>query len=251
VVLLRDPALDHVLGGRPRQTGSAVATAVLALTLVLGTVVLVVNGGPRDRSSAPPVSEAPAPVEANTGDAAEARPERLELPQPTGYESGVPVGYPHSSDGAIAAAYGYSRIASGVDVDETLAAIEVMAYPSSTWFARDRDDLADGLVAQRTALGLSAVGPATGASFSITPAGFQLLDDEPRQVRVLTLNIVSAVAVNGKRTSGTVVLDWTLRWLGDRWRVVAPYDNRDHDALAVAPMTSAAHAAGRREASGG
>jgi hypothetical protein len=219
--------------------------------LALGTVALVAMGGPRDRSVAQ-VPYPPAPAGRAATAQVQATPrERLELPQPTSYVRGVPVGYPHSTDGAIAVAYGYSRIASGLDVDATLAAIEFMADASGDWFGRDRGGLADGLVAQRTGLGLSAVGPATGASFSITPAGYELLDDGAGQVRVLTLNIVSAVAVTGARTSGTVVLDWKLRWIGDRWRVVAPYDSRDHDALAVAPMTSAARAAGWQEASGG
>jgi hypothetical protein len=223
--------------------------------LVLGTVVLVATGGPRSHSTARAIPPASAPAPPVTADHDGVPPERLALPQPTGYVRGVPIGYPHSTGGAIAAAYGYSRIASGLDVDATLRAIEFLADPSGDasdeWFARARDELADGLVAQRTGLGLSAVGPAAGASLSITPAGYQVLDDSAARLRVLTLNIVSAVALNGTRTSGTVVLDWNLRWIGDRWRVVAPYDRRDHDTVAVAPLTSTARAAGWQEASGG
>jgi hypothetical protein len=228
-----------------------VAAVVLVFMLVLGTVVLITMGGPRDRSTPAGTPDAPARAEKATAGGDEVHQQWVELPQPTTYVNGVPVGYPRSSVGAIAAAYGYSRIASGLDVEATLRAIEFMADPSGAWFPRQRDELGDGLVAQRTALGLSAVGPTAGASLTITPASYQLLSNGAGQAHVLTLNIVSGIAVDGARTSGTVVLDWALRWIGDRWRVVAPYDGGDHDTLAVAPMTSAARALGWQEASGG
>src|SRR5689334_9672810 len=46
-------------------------------------------------------------------------PTDLALPASTGSVNGVPTGYPQSLAGAVAAAYGYSRVATGLDVEAT------------------------------------------------------------------------------------------------------------------------------------
>ncbi|WP_344607081.1 hypothetical protein [Sporichthya brevicatena] len=232
------------------------AGALVLSTAVVAVIVLASTNDGVDRELDPPSAAATStPVVEPTPPAAEAgvSARTLALPQPTHYEGGVPRGYPNTVVGAIAAAYGYSRLASGLDLDATLTAIEAMADPEAGWFATERSAMADGLVAQRAGLGLPPVGPAGTVSLTLTPAGYQVLDREAGAgtATVLTLNLVSARATDGTRTTGPVVLEWNLRWDGTRWLVTSRYDRGTHEHLARIPLTTQAEAAGWKAASGG
>ena len=253
--MLRDPAARELLGGSPRRWPVVLLAVVSSLVLLS---VLAVGRMAADGLSERGVEGAavplPSPVEAPPPVPEVAPDQRgvLSLPQPTAYEGAVPIGYPRSEFGAIAAAYGYSRVASGVDVAATLDAIGSMADPSSGWFARERDSLADGLVEQRRGLGLPPTGPAMSAALSVTPSGYQVLGrSTANEVRVLTLNVISASGIDGARTTGVVVLDWALRWDGLRWMATRMFSNNEYDALAVTPLTSEARSLGWQVAQGG
>jgi hypothetical protein len=255
MAMLRDPAARELLGGSPRRW-PVVLVAVAGSLALLGVLAVGrmaadgLNGGSGAGAASPVVPPAELPPIAPDLPSAERG--VLVLPQPTGYEGAVPIGYPRSEAGAVAAAYGYSRLASGVDVAATLVAIGTMADPQSGWFSRERDSLADGLVEQRQGLGLPSTGPAMSAALSVTPSGYQILGrPHATEVRVLTLNVISASGVDGTRTTGVVVLDWALRWDGLRWVVTRMFSNSDHDELAVTPLTSEARALGWQVAQGG
>lgn len=261
---LRDPATVELLGGRPKRWPAVLAAAVVTAVgaaAVAGALALWSVAGDTERSEAATQADqraAPAEPPAPAIDPAMApRAEAvLTLPQPTGHEGDVPLGYPRSVAGAVAAAYGYSRLATGLDVDRTLRAVEALADPAAGWFPAERDRLADGLVAQRAGLGLAAVGPAGGASVTVTPSSYQVRDRAGPalagdSLTVLTLNVVSAVAADATRTTGTVVLRWALRWDGDRWLATELYSDDRHDDLALTPLTSAARSAGWEVARGG
>jgi hypothetical protein len=175
----------------------------------------------------------------------------LVLPQPTGYSNGVPTGYPKTQAGAVAAAYGYSRIATGLDVQATLAAIQSISDPASGWFRPHRAAMADSLVAQRKELGLPAEGPAGMALLNVAPASYRVEHTAPDAVTVLTLNLLSAESTEGTMTSGSLVLRWALHWNGSSWLVTAPYSSSGDDRLAVTPLTSQAENAGWKVATGG
>ncbi len=253
---LRDPVVRDLLGGRPRRwpfvlAGAAAALIVVGLTALVVVLVADAAGEP-DRQARVETSTAPTPESRPTAAAPVPRRGVLDLPQPTGYVHGVPVGYPRTVPGAVAAAYGYSRRATGLNVDETLRAIEVMADPTAGWFEHQRSDLADSVVSQREGLGLAPVGPTGSAMVSTTPAGYQIRG-QPTQtsVTVLTLNIASTVAANGERTSDVIVLRWPLRWDGSRWRVTELYVNRADEKYKATPLTSEASAKGWKVARGG
>lgn len=174
------------------------------------------------------------------------------LPQPMGSVEAVPVGFPATPSGAVAAAYAYSRLATSLDADATLRTLEQVAEPTSGWLAAQRTAIADGVAAQRAALGLAPVGPSDGATLTITPVGFQFVGrPDSRSATVLTLAVLSGTALDGTRTSGSLVLRWDLHWDGDRWRAIRPYVADQYDDLAAVPLTSDAVAKGWREARGG
>lgn len=265
VTLHTRPPAD-LLDTRPRRgpiVAAVAAVLVLCVALAAGLAVLGSlllgdrTGAERAAPAGPPPAPAAAPEPAVT---VADRP--LELPQPTGYRDGVPVGFPRTVPGAVAAAYGYSRVATGLDVQATLRALEQIAAPDSGWLPAERARLADGLVAQRGTLGLPPVGSAGQATIDVTPSGYQLADPDPdpdpdldrrapTAVTVLTLNVVSARAADGTRTSGTLAFRWDLRWDGSGWRAVRTFLHDRDTAIAVTPLTSAAAAAGWKDARGG
>lgn len=252
MAMVRDRVTHDLIGGPPRRWPAIAAGATAAALAGVIAVVVMARGDAGGHRAVAPVVIA-ATTAAPAGPVAPAsRTEALSLPQPTGYDGPVPLGYPRSVAGAIAAAYGYSRISTGVDIEPTLRSVEAIADPATGWFPRERDRLADGLVEQRRGLGLPPVGPTGAASITVTPSAYQLLGEPAAtSVTVLTLNIVSAAATDGARTSGVVVLHWALRWDGTRWLATQLYSDDQHDDLAVTPLTSQARALGWQVARGG
>ncbi|MGQ0631956.1 MAG: hypothetical protein ACT4P1_13035 [Sporichthyaceae bacterium] len=250
----RDPASTELLGGAPRRWPIAVA-GIAALLCASGIIAVGVSladryaGGDGTGPVTAPAEVTEPELSSLTADASSTV---LVLPQPTGYDGAVPLGYPRSRPGAIAAAYGYSRISTGLDVAATLDTVEALADPQAGWFPRQRDTLADGLVEQRRGLGLPPIGPTQSASLTITPSGHQIVGDPTANaVTVLTLNLLSATGADGTRTSGVVVLRWDLRWGGERWLATRMYSDERDDKLALTPLTSAAKAMGWQVARGG
>lgn len=250
----RDPSTTELLGGEPRRW-PIVAAGIAALLCAGGLLALGLTVADRytNEDGAEPVTapaevadpELPAP-------ATDTAPTVLVLPQPTAYDGAVPLGYPRSLPGVIAAAYGYSRISTGLDVAATLDNVEALADSRAGWFPRQRATLADGLVEQRRGLGLAPIGPTQSASLTVTPSGHQVVGDPTNTAAtVLTLNLLSATAADGTRTSGVVVLRWELRWDGERWLTTRMYSDERDDELAVTPLTSRAMAMGWQVARGG
>lgn len=238
----------------PRRIALAagVSTAVAAglFALLLSALSLIGSDESTGRDAAhtqPPAPAAPAapPAENAVLDG------ELLLPQPTEYIGGVPIGFPRSDAGAVAAAYGYSRIATGVDVQDTLDALKTVADPEAGWYASARGQIADGLIAQRKSLGLPAVGFSNSALINVTPSGYRIARDADGTATVQTLNVVSTQSADGTTATGTVVFRWALRWVGDRWLAVRTFMDEADEALAVAPFTTAAQAKGWKVARGG
>ncbi|MGQ0842805.1 MAG: hypothetical protein ACT4QF_01600 [Sporichthyaceae bacterium] len=241
---------------RPSSRRIAFAVGV-STALVAGLFALLLTAlsvfGPGDRVT-PTAAPAPARVvDAPAESVTENTPDddELVLPQPVEYVGGVPIGFPRSDAGAVAAAYGYSRIATGLDVQGTLAALKTISAADSGWFTRTRPQIADGLVAQRKSLGLPVVGSTSSALINVTPSGYRIDRDSDGTTTVRTLNVVSTQAADGTTASGTVVFRWALRWDGDQWLAVRTFLDEADEALAVAPFTSAAHSKGWKVARGG
>jgi hypothetical protein len=235
-------------------TGGAVLGVVAAvLALVVGLVlafVSVMSTTSQSRTAAAPL---PVPLAAPPASASDstAASEELALPQPIGYQSGVPVGYPNTQAGAIGAAFGYSRVATGLDIPATLQAIDTMSDKASGWFPATRRLIADGLIAQRHSLGLPPAGSPGMALINVDPSAYRVDASAPGTATVLTLNTVSTESATGVMTTGTIVFRWVMRWDGTRWLVTHSFLSDADAKLAVAPYTSGAQSLGWKAARGG
>ncbi|WP_156869635.1 hypothetical protein [Sporichthya polymorpha] len=249
-----DPGARALLGDRPRRGLSAVIAltgSTLVAVLALGLILRAAWPGNDDAPAAAPAVAEPMPS-TTPAPRIPAAGEPLLLPQPTGTMDGVAIGFPATAAGAVAAAYAYTRIATGLDAAATLRALEQVAEPRAGWLAQQRTAIADGVAAQRASLGLAPVGPSESATLTLTPAGYQF-EGKPgtTTATVLTLAVLSGTAVDGTRTTGPIVFRWDLRWDGERWRAIRPHVDEAVADLAAVPLTSEAAAKGWREARGG
>jgi hypothetical protein len=225
--------------------------SVATVVLLLAGAVVALTSATGTNTSDHAIAPLAVPVDPGAPSSTQDGGTDLILPQPTTYTGGIPTGYPNTQAGAVAAAYGYSRIATGLDVAATLRTAESIADPSSGWFLRERSRMADGLVAQRKTLGLPATGPTGMALVTVTPSGYRVDPSPSGMLTVLTLNVVDTETADGTMGTGTIVFRWNLRWDGARWVVTKPYLDPGDAASAVAPLTSAAEAKGWKAARGG
>ncbi|MGQ0843484.1 MAG: hypothetical protein ACT4QF_05065 [Sporichthyaceae bacterium] len=255
MAMLTNPSAPLDALNRGRSRGS-ILSAGAAILVVLGVLIaLAIRALPSDEAGQPSSpTEAPTVPAASAPEQPDTRPnptDELKLPQPTGFANGVPTGYPQTDPGAVAAAYGYSRIATGLDVQQTLDTLKAISDPQAGWFPRARDEIADGIVAQRKGLGLAAVGSTGSALITVSPSGYQIVPGPAGATTVLTLNVVSTASADGTTATGTLVFRWTLRWDGERWLATRTFLDDADAALAVAPLTSEAVAKGWKAARGG
>lgn len=241
----------EALNRRSRGVFLGAGALLLAAAVMVALSIAVIRMTGSDHRAATG-SLAIAPAAAGPVAASERAPEPdLVLPQPTSYAGGIPSGFPRTDAGAVAAAYGYSRIATGLDVNTTLRTLEALSDPTSGWFLRSRAQIADGLVAQRKSLGLPANGPVGRALIDVHPSGYRIDRSADGGATVLTLNVVDTQRTDGTSATGTVVFRWALRWDGTRWLTTQTYLDDSYAPLAVTPMTSQAVAKGWKVARGG
>jgi hypothetical protein len=236
---------------RARKPSPVVFGAVVVGT-VLGAVLTVQATAGHGHTVTAIKPPAAAPAKAVSQPVAQPAAAPLTLPSATAYVGAVPTGFPQTLPGAIAAAYGYSRLGTSLDVATALRTVESIAVRAAGWFTPALHDQASaGIIAQRQRLGLPEIGPAGQASITLTPSGYQLREGTRTNVTVLTLNVVTTVANDGTQNSGLLVYRWALRWDGARWRATTVYLQDGDQTLAVTPLTAEARAKGWQVTDGG
>jgi len=281
-VLTKSPGLNHLPTPgtqRQRRTGPIVLGSLvlgILVALVGVAVARALSGGPTPaaRTPAPPPSNPPAPgapavkptgtapsaPSAPSGPAATATPGTvqalpdgpLHLPAATGNIAGVPVGYPHTTSGAISAAYHYSQALAGTLNADRGAAIAHVVADAPSW-PKASDEIAAIVTNTRHGLGLPERA-ATGETAFITgtPQAFMLRSPATLdEVDVLLLaRIDSYSPTSGNRATAQVV-DTPMHWNGSDWRLAdpQPVSASDRTHLTVDPNDPAALALGWRKVS--
>jgi hypothetical protein len=168
----------------------------------------------------------------------------LVLPQPTGLEKAVPVGFPHTTEGAISAAARYAQAAVGLDVDRARTLGDVVGAPA---YLDASHDFTRGARSARDTLGLAPGEPVAGAYLTFTPQAYRVTDATPDRVRLAILGRVDAAgpATHGQGRTSTVATSYTLVWADGDWRIAG-----DGDALPAGvpmPRTPTAYQQGWRD----
>lgn len=140
----------------------------------------------------------------------------LILPPPTGTAQGIPVGFPHSTEGAISAAAHYAEVSVGLDVDRARALGEVAAAPS---YIDAPPDFVRAVRSARTGLGLSPDGASNGAYLTFEAQAYRVADATPALVDVAVLGRVDGAgpATQGQGRGGPTATSYTLVWANGDW----------------------------------
>ncbi len=145
-------------------------------------------------------------------------------PGPSEVIDGVPVGYPHSRDGAIAAAANYAVILdSPVVLDSARAgpALNQMATSDAKDELGDRFELAAGLLRERLNLDTNRL-ETSGVVMRTVPLGYRVLDYRRNAATVAVWGTSVFVAAGSQAVGpGWGTTEVTLRWEGGDWRVSA------------------------------
>ena len=210
------------------------ATCVLALVVastVTVTLLVVDSGHPRS-APAPPVQPS---GQEGTADRAAREPAAgiwtmppvsagpLVLPQPTALERAVPVGFPHTTEGAISAGAHYAQAAVGLDVDRARTLGDVVGAPA---YLDAAHDFAQGARSARETLGLTPGQPLAGVYLTFTPQAYRVTDATPDRVRLAILGRVDAAgpATHGQGRTSQVATSYTLVWVDGDWRIAGDGD---------------------------
>jgi hypothetical protein len=155
---------------------------------------------------------------------------------------GIPVGFPHSTAGAVSAAAEFTALTlSTLDPGQAAAVMRVAADPS---YPAGPQQAAAGVVSDRESLGLSASGPVPdGYSFTVAPVQCQVRDVTPGRETVLLLAQFTSVTPAAGIQVRAGVFPVAMHWTGGDWKVL-PTPGGDYSGLAAEPDSPQAAALG-------
>ena len=141
----------------------------------------------------------------------------LVLPVPTGMLNGIPVGYPHSAEGAIAAASYFIEAFDSLEPGPAISWAHTVAVPGQG--EAMAAEAAQGVAAIRASGGLATTGSTFGSSISYRPRAYRLGAAAPDRVVVWLLTELSGSFDGGAPVVKPAVVGFELAWTGYDWRM--------------------------------
>jgi hypothetical protein len=157
--------------------------------------------------------------------------------------NGIELGFPHSTAGAVSAAYAdTTEVLSTLDPDRAAAVMRLVADPSWTGAPQQA---AEGAVNDRKDLGLPAAGPVLdGTSVQTEPVEYQVRNAMPGTVLVLLLcDGVFTTPAQGTTTQ-VGVFPFQMHWTGGDWKVQSIPASDAYLKLAAEPDSPQSAASG-------
>jgi hypothetical protein len=215
-------------GGMP----SMLATVLLALVLFLGGLLVGRATISRGTVANPPATTAATATQAQTApattppaQAAQADEKAASQVGPREVKRGVPVGYQHSQQGAVAAAANYARVLSSIlilDRSERRAAIEALAAPET--LARQQRAFDQAVASLSKGLGVTDGAAQDGTVLlRAVPVGWRLEEYSGDRATV-AIWVTSVLGALGGPPDGVPVREaWgtttvKLRWVDGDWK---------------------------------
>lgn len=218
--------------------------AVLGVGVVIGSQVVQDDQGCRSdgdqRATASPTTTStppPASGDAGTWSLRPISDGPLILTPPTRTRRGVPLGYPHSTEGAISAAARYSEAIVTLDVERARTVARLAAAPS---YLTAVDDFATNTANARKNLGVAAAGPTRGAFLTYQARGYRVMDAAPDRAEVWVLGVAEGAgpATDGAGQGGPSIARLTVVWVGGDWK----FTDGDDTRIPRAPQPGSAEA---------
>ena len=141
----------------------------------------------------------------------------LVLPVPTGMLNGIPVGYPNSAEGAIAAAAYFIEAFDSLEPGPAISWAHTVAVPGQG--DAMAAEAAQGVAAIRASGGLAATGSTFGSSISYQPRAYRLGAAAPDRVVVWLLTELSGSFNGAAPLVKPAVVGFELDWTGSDWRM--------------------------------
>ncbi|MBN1174956.1 MAG: hypothetical protein JXA67_22550 [Micromonosporaceae bacterium] len=237
--------------GRVRLVAAGIGTV---LVLGAGVVIGATLGGqdtaePAAAAAAATVGASPTNAANASAAAASASPTirtPLQLVRGARLVSGVSVGYPHTTVGAVSAAVEYTtQVGSSLDLDRVAQVAEAIAHPpayggdpAAAFVAGARDI--------RRYLGLPTSGPVPqGASSTFGPMAYQVRDERADEVTVLLMSYLTMVSAEHGMEQRLILVPTRMVWDGADWKTAKrPEGSSEYLELRRKPGTPEATAAG-------
>lgn len=166
--------------------------------------------------------------------------------------NGVALGFPHSTPGAVSAAYAdATEVLSTLDPDRAAAVMRMVADPS---WPNAPQLAAAGAAGDRKDLGLPAAGPVPdGDSVQTEPVEYQVRNAAPDRVLVMLLCDGSITAPSQGTTTEVGVFPFQMHWNAADWKVQSVNVTSADQKLAAEPDSPQAAADGwqQLESAGG
>jgi hypothetical protein len=233
-VLYRIPEQRRVgVGGMP----SMLASVLLALVLFLGGLLVgraITSRGTAAPPAAAPATTAPAQAPGATTPATAATTPQAQAGEaaatsrvgPRAIVKGVPVGYQHSQQGAVAASANYARVLSSamiLDQARRRAAIQAISAPEA--LARQQRAFDQAVALLSKGLGVGQAGARDGTVLlRAVPVGWRLeaYTGDRARVAIWVTSVLGALSgpqgVPVREAWGTTTVD--LRWVDGDWKLL-------------------------------
>ncbi|HEV8167340.1 MAG TPA: hypothetical protein VGR74_23330 [Actinomycetota bacterium] len=233
-VLYRIPEQRRVgVGGMP----SMLASVLLALVLFLGGLLVgraITSRGTAAPPAAAPATTAPAQAPGATTPATAATTPQAQAGEaaatsrvgPRAIVKGVPVGYQHSEQGAVAASANYARVLSSamiLDQARRRAAIQAISAPEA--LARQQRAFDQAVALLSKGLGVGQAGARDGTVLlRAVPVGWRLeaYTGDRARVAIWVTSVLGALSgpqgVPVREAWGTTTVD--LRWVDGDWKLL-------------------------------
>ncbi|MGP3974460.1 hypothetical protein ACTWQF_10735 [Streptomyces sp. 8N114] len=216
------------------------------ILLLVGVLVGVLAGGGNDSDAGKngaagpshgPVQPSEAPSDSE-GDGTFHDPDSwVNLPEGKAGKNGLPIGFPHTDRGAVAAAVANNRAGWSMDEDEIRRAMETYADPKDLDDPNEQEDKAAAVAfavkSAREMAGVPAKGPVPdGANLSGVPIGVRWKPLSAGRVRVYILTRVTTKAGKGKETKTQLMaLPSEAIWTAGDWKMTSPEEEIDRSEI--------------------
>lgn len=239
------------------RRGIKIAIGVSAGLLLFTAIGLVIETAlspqPKENTLPPPVPDlfGSTPAPASPTPAATATVPALTGPvqviQGSQLISGVYLGYPHSTQGAVSAADQFAtQLGSTLDPDRAAAVMRLTADPS---YPGGPQQFAQGVAGERQDLGLPASGPVpAGASVVLDPVEYQVQDVTASQVTVLLLCDYVTTLPGAGTQARVSVYPLRMHWAQGDWKILTPAST-SYSGLGAEPGSAQAASDGWQELS--
>ncbi|MES4904600.1 MULTISPECIES: hypothetical protein [unclassified Streptomyces] len=237
-------SFDHHMQRRRRARNRLLMLAALVAAAAMGAAVFAFVSNGSDSKQAGKGDLKPSPTSSRSADPTTGTTTPTVLPTPRDVEDGVPVGYPHTREGAVSALSHFYDVFDPLTPDAAEKQGRVIAVPREQdlvgWGLRDSSERL------RKSYQLSADGESDdGTYYASTSRAYQTRGVSANRVTVWILSDVE-LSIRGVPRTYTQVTGNVMIWTGGDWKLSEVKETAGEEPAKATPDTPEAARAGWR-----